>query len=489
VYNAILQAVLSEAEQVKVYTIGRWQTVQEISIVINNGKTERIVSEEAQGLGIQVFSQAGYSGFASSDSVSIEEAKSLVRKAAKLASLSKAYGGQSNKEIFAAQTLVTQVPSPLKYPWGKLSLPELEELTKVENNYVLQQNPGLSVQTAFRQILEQWQIVRSDGTNVKFSLPRAALIHTLTARSSHKTVTTRSSLGGMDIAILVEEDKKSEGRERCQQMADLARNLLEAKPVKGGHFKLVIDYALAKGLAHEAFGHAVETDGVNTSILGENGKLKLGMEVAAPIVSIVDGPLQGDWAYQPISANGIKRETVKIVDKGRLTAGLGDVFSARQAGVAISGAARVEGFDQIPLPRMTNIRIETDKTIPLDKPWHQVSPRELYQLLLKQKLIERDEEVYYLLGYKGGQVNTQHGDFVFNCSAVYRLADQPELFQPGIFAGKTLSALQAIKASIGPLLTDAMGTCGKWGQGVPSSGGSAAFLVLDSSPEITLGGE
>jgi TldD protein len=213
------------------------------------------------------------------------------------------------------------------------------------------------------------------------------------------------------------------------------------------------------------------------------------MEVAAPIVSIVDGPLQGDWAYQPISANGIKRETVKIVDKGRLTAGLGDVFSARQAGVAISGAARVEGFDQIPLPRMTNIRIETDKTIPLDKPWHQVSPRELYQLLLKQKLIERDEEVYYLLGYKGGQVNTQHGDFVFNCSAVYRLADQPELFQPGIFAGKTLSALQAIKASIGPLLTDAMGTCGKWGQGVPSSGGSAAFLVLDSSPEITLGGE
>ncbi|HZW83818.1 MAG TPA: DNA gyrase modulator, partial [Candidatus Deferrimicrobium sp.] len=228
-FNEILQAVLGEAEQVKEYVIGRWQTVQEISIVINNGKTERIVSEETQGLGIQIFSQEGYSGFASGDSVSVDEAKRLVRKAAKLASLSKAYGGQSNREIFAAPALITQVSCPLKYPWGKLSLPELEELTKAENNFVQRQNPDLSVQTAFRQIFEQWQIVRSDGTNVKFSMPRAALVHTLTARGSHKTATTRSALGGMDIAILVEDDKKNEGRERCQQMADLARNLLEAK--------------------------------------------------------------------------------------------------------------------------------------------------------------------------------------------------------------------------------------------------------------------
>ena len=35
---------------------------------------------------------------------------------------------------------------------------------------------------------------------------------------------------------------------------------------------------------------------------------------------------------------------------------------------------------------------------------------------------------------------------------------------------------------------DALGHCGKWGQSVPSSGGSHYFLVLDPDPTVKLGG-
>ncbi len=49
-------------------------------------------------------------------------------------------------------------------------------------------------------------------------------------------------------------------------------------------------------------------------------------------------------------------------------------------------------------------------------------------------------------------------------------------------------ALNAIREAFGPLKLDALGYCGKWGQSVPSSGGSHYFLVLDPHPDVRLGG-
>ena len=37
-------------------------------------------------------------------------------------------------------------------------------------------------------------------------------------------------------------------------------------------------------------------------------------------------------------------------------------------------------------------------------------------------------------------------------------------------------------------MIDAMGTCGKAGQAVPSSGGGNMFLVIDRNDEIMIGG-
>ncbi len=486
----ILQQALQEAGRLNLAVIARHQAVRELAVVVNNGRTERVMTEESRGLGVQVFTAEGYSGFASGDNPSGEMGRELVGKAAQLAELSKRFGGEKNQEVFSAPQSVANPVSPERYSFDHLGIEALEHLVQGENRYILEQFTGVSVQTSYRQLEEEWSIVRTGGSEAFFVMPRAVLAHTLTARSPDgKCVTTRSAYGGADMGLLLERRNLEEGRARTLKMAQLASDLLTAPRAPGGHFKLVIDYALAKGLAHEAFGHAVETDSVKTSILGEGGKLKLGLEVADPQVSIVDGPLPGDWAYQPVSANAIPRQTVRIVDKGRLASGLGDLFSAASAGVPLSGAGRAESYAHIPLPRMTNIRIETENPIPLAKAWYEISPAELYRVLVDNGLAEEKEDIYYLAGYKGGQVNTQFGDFVFNCSAVYKLGENPVLCQPGIFAGKTLSALKAITTGIGPMVTDALGTCGKWGQGVSSSGGSHAFLVLRADPDITLGGE
>ena len=160
---------------------------------------------------------------------------------------------------------------------------------------------------------------------------------------------------------------------RAIRAAQLARDLPDAPAHPAGSFPLVIDYALAKGLAHEAFGHAAEADGFRSSILAADGRFRSGERVGPSHVSIVDEPVAGDHAWQPFSSNGIRRERAVVVDHGRLRDGLSDPWSASEGGVRLTGSARAGSFRAPPLPRMSNIRIEVDEAVDQIEPPEQIS--------------------------------------------------------------------------------------------------------------------
>jgi TldD protein len=498
-YQQVVDSLRSVNFGQDIYFIARLQSRRDLSVHINNGKTEEIATATLEGMGVQVINHQGYMGFSASDQISPRIAIELYEKAAGLAQQCQTFGGETNLEVKKLEAFNKRIEIPQKYPYGTLSLQEIETVLKELNGEITRLDSRFSVRTLFRLTDEQWRIVRSDGTDCCFNNPRSYVYYSITAKSDSspdptadsgsQTVTTYANLPGIDLGIIMESAKLDRLRNRAQKAADLSLRLLSAKTIPGGHYKLVIDYGLAKGLAHEAFGHAAETDGLESSILGENGRLKTGMSVANPRLSIIDGPIAEDYAYQPISAMGIERQTVKIVDHGRLAAGLADIFSAAKAGVPFSGAERVESIFHLPIARMSNIRIEFDDPIPLNQEFESVTATDLYRILIEKDLMQPGETVLYLTGFQGGQVNPAFGDFVFHCSGIYRLDETPELYKPAIFSGKVLSVLQSVSNAIGPMQIDAMGTCGKMGQGVPSGGGSHYFLVIESNPEIMIGGE
>ena len=138
---------------------------------------------------------------------------------------------------------------------------------------------------------------------------------------------------------------------------------------------------------------------------------------------------------------------------------------------------------------MSNIRIEVDHPLPAPGAFEDYGPEQVRDLLADAGVLKRHPKVVFLSGYSGGQVNPTTGDFVFNCKAIYVVAhDGITLHQPAIFSGSMFGALRSIREGFGPLMLDAIGTCGKWGQSVPSSGGSHYFLALDSDPSVRLGG-
>src|SRR5262249_44366648 len=151
-------------------------------------------------------------------------------------------------------------------------------------------------------------------------------------------------------------------------------------------------------------GHAVETDVADTSIFATDGRLRLGERVANSDVSILDGSLDGDFAYQPISSSGGVRQTVEIIRRGKLHSGLGDLFSAERAGSPDTGADRTGSYRASPMPRMSNIRLMLEKHLPLDLEPEAVSPAQLRERLAVAGLLDSHAPTLYLAGQRGGQV-------------------------------------------------------------------------------------
>ncbi len=490
-YSEALQALIGRAEELGVYAIGRVQDSKGRSMTVNNGRLEGISTGNAVGIGVQVFTAEGNTGFVSSDQVTPQSCRDLVETAARLARSASDFGTETNRAAFEIEsngrhTIATDFKTldETSYDEQVKTLLEINERSRAHGS-------DLSVRSSHGVSDPHWRIVRSDGTDISFDTPHASVGVGLTAAAQNggKAATVNASVSGADASVLLSELFQERLELRVKKSAGLAQQLVNAPQIKGGNYKLVIDYALAKGLAHEAFGHASETDGMETSILGKGGKMRLGESVAASIVTITDGPVMGDYAYQPVSANGMPRQTIDILKDGVLQAGLGDLFSAGKAGVPISGAERIESYRNLPLPRMTNIRITVKEPVSFETRFELVTPEELRETLLQSGLLKEGEPALYLAGYKGGQVNPKEGDFVFNCVAIYDLS-QPDLplYQPAIFSGKVLAALHSILGGLGPLHLDAMGHCGKGGQSVPSSGGAHSFVVVDRNDNVFIGG-
>ncbi|MDA8228566.1 MAG: TldD/PmbA family protein [Desulfitobacterium hafniense] len=477
-------------EKIQGYVIIRVQLRREWGIRFANGRIERVSTGWDSGIGIQAFTENGVCGFASADILSEEVGLAVLERAMKLARRNEELGADKNRKIFDAPVVIKDVPSEAKHPFEEMSLSELQERVAYLHKRLSEKRQDVVWQTSYRQVEDSWCIGRSDGTLIAYTVPRAVLMHQGTVKVNQKAQSLLVHRSGTDLEILLAEKADQVLEKQASERADFARAVCLAPPLPAGHYPLIIDYGLAKGLAHEAFGHAVESDHINESVLGDNGKLKRGLKVAREGVHIIDGPLNGDWAYQPFSANGLERKTVEIVRNGILEAGLGDIFSAEEAGMPVTGAGRAEGYSYVPLPRMTNIRLLVDNVLPLSpNPKLMDEVKNLRQTLVDHGELEQDNHLL-LLGYRGGQVNPKTGDFVFQCDGIINLAD-PNLpvYQPSIFSGKILSALKAIKLGLGQGCFNAIGTCGKRGQAVPSSGGSHMYLLLEADKEVSLGGE
>jgi TldD protein len=247
---------------------------------------------------------------------------------------------------------------------------------------------------------------------------------------------------------------------QVKSAADRAVRQLEAKPVKGGQYKVVLDPYLAGVFIHEAFGHLSEADFVY-----ENPRMQellvLGKPIAIPQLNVVDDAtlpgLPGSLKYDD---EGVPAQRKYLIKDGILTQRLHSRETAGKMQEQPTGNARALSAAYPPIVRMTNTGIESsDQTF--------------------EQMLDGIEEGVYAIRMLGGQTNGELFTFAAAEGYMIRNGELAEPVSDVTLSGNVFQTLKDIEA-IGNDSVYRNGGCGKGGQSpLPVSVGGPHVRIKD----------
>ncbi len=255
-----------------------------------------------------------------------------------------------------------------------------------------------------------------------------------------------------------------------EQVADIAANrsllMLEAREAPMGRMVVVLSSEAGGTMIHEAIGHGLEADLVQQGL--SVYAHRAGKKIASPLITVVDDSTlpqkRGSFCFDD---EGTPSQRTTMVDKGILQGYLFDRLTAGKGGTLSTGNGRRESYRYKPVPRMTNTLIAPGSSNP-------------------GEIIRSTHKGLFVKKMGGGQVDTVNGNFVFEVSEGYLIANgQVEAPVRGAtLTGNGPEILEQIDM-VGDDLGFTIGTCGKEGQGVPVASGQPTLRI----PEIVVGGK
>jgi TldD protein len=334
------------------------------SIGVKNGEVELLTTGDDAGFGVRVLFGGAW-GFACSNRLDIEEA---VRVAAIAVDVAKASAAALSKPVKLSPLAPVTARYANKYEVDPFSVPleqKIELLLAADR--VLRENDKIALATGslFCQRQKSY-FSSSDGADIFQDIVETGAGISATAIEGN-IVERRSypnSMGGQSgtrgwelIAELALTDNA--GRVRDEAVA-----LLSAPICPSGKTTIIIDGSQLALQVHESIGHPLELDrilGMEASFAGQSfvtldmlGNFKYG----SPIVNVTaDATIPGALGSFGYDDEGVPAQRTDLIKGGILM----DVLSSRETAVDIgrtsNGTARADGWNRIPLVRMTNINL------------------------------------------------------------------------------------------------------------------------------------
>jgi TldD protein len=242
---------------------------------------------------------------------------------------------------------------------------------------------------------------------------------------------------------------------------------LAAQDAPAGPMEVVLGPGWPGILLHEAIGHGLEADFNRKKTSAFAGLV--GQKVASELCTVVD---DGTIPFQRGSLNvddeGNPTHETVLIEKGVLQGYLQDRLSSTLMNAPLTGNGRRQGYDHIPMPRMTNTFMMSGDSAPED-------------------IIKSVKKGLYAVHFGGGQVDITSGKFVFSASEAYLIEDG-KITAPvkgATLIGDGPTVLRQVTMVGNDLKLDhGVGICGKEGQSIPVSVGLPTIKIR----EITVGG-
>jgi TldD protein len=137
------------------------------------------------------------------------------------------------------------------------------------------------------------------------------------------------------------------------ECAETAVALLSARSVPPGTYDIVADPLVTGTIAHEAFGHGVETD----MFVKERARAAgyVGQRVGSELVNIIDDPtVPGAYGSYFVDDEGQVATPTAIIRDGIFQRGITDLYSATRLGIPRSANGRRESVQRKAYARMSN---------------------------------------------------------------------------------------------------------------------------------------
>lgn len=328
-------------------------------------------------------------------------------------------------------------------------------------NQIPYQYPKIATtQMSYEDRVREKYFLNTEGTQIQEDLITTRVIGSIVSQEGTLTQRIRVGFGGSD------------GYARIKNRADeieaktkLVLDMLKAKPVTAGNYRVILNQRLAGVFTHEAFGHFSEADIIEDSP-SMRQKMQLGAELGTPILSIKDDPTQtnqlGHYKYDD---EGVAARPTQLLKNGILVGRLHSRRTAASYNEPLSGHAIAEDYRYAPIIRMGSIFIEPGNDSFED-------------------LLAKLANGLYLLNPMGGQ--TVGENFTFAAQYGYEVKDGKikDMIRDINISGNLYQTLKNISAIANDLVLGEVGGCGKGQTNIRSCYGAPHIL----SDSVVIGG-
>lgn len=338
---------------------------QNEEIGIKNGKVEAFVQEEDSGFGIRVLFQGAW-GFACSSKINKREMESVFGKALKIA---RASSRATKERVFLQKTKpkVDQYSTPILVDPFRVS-PEKKVDLLLRSEALLRLKPKIKISEAFMGSYKTEKIFAStEGSYIEQRIIEcgAGISATAIEGSEVQVRSYPNSFRGNFATRGYEWIEALELEKHAERIAEEVVELLSAKPCPSKVTTLILDSSQLALQIHESIGHPIEMDrvmGTEISYAGTSfiqpemvGNFQYGSEIVNVYADATYPGGLGTFGYDD---EGIEAQRVPIISYGMLVNLLTSRETAHLLGKESNGTMRADGWNRIPLIRMTNINLE-----------------------------------------------------------------------------------------------------------------------------------
>jgi TldD protein len=387
----------------------------------------------------------------------------LPKKVEQAYQLGKVAKSEEPIELSPVKLVVDSIRMDLEHDFRNVSLAEKKDLAERYNNLMLDHHEKIvDTNIGYDDTFSKITYATSEGIYIEEDRPMVTLRIRATARDGDNVQLGFESVSGQRGFDLV-QDKE----ELVRIVGMRAVDMLDAKPVKGGQYPVVLNSALAGVFIHEAFGHLSEADFVYENPQAQE-MMVLGRRFGKDILNVYDdGSILGERGSHRYDDEGTLTKRNYLIKDGILVGRLHSRETAAKMGEEPSGNARATGYRYQPIVRMTNTAIEQGETTFDD-------------------MIGDIELGVYACNAFGGQTYLEN--FSFSSAYAYMIRDGKiaEMVKDVILAGNLFTTLLNIDA-IGNDFQwyKGGGMCGKGQGGLPVAMGSPHIRIQD----VVIGGE